>query len=67
MCTRNEMAKYWRQLSFDGYSVENTRGGHVRITHPNIKGAIFAAATPSNWRSLQNLLALLKRKRQSGV
>ena len=64
MCKRNETSKFWRQLSRAGYSVEQTRGGHVRITHPEFDGPVFAASTPSDWRSIQNLAAILKRKQR---
>jgi predicted RNA binding protein YcfA (HicA-like mRNA interferase family) len=48
-----------------GWTVEQTRGGHYRLRHPN--GAIvFTPTTPSCHRSLQNTASELRRALRRG-
>jgi hypothetical protein len=43
-----------------GWTIEKTNGGHLRFKGP--KGElVFSGSTPSDWRSLANLRASLKR------
>lgn len=61
MSRRIEAEKLWRQLRRQGFAVERTHGGHMRITHPRMTGPVFASSTPSDWHSLRNLQATLRR------
>lgn len=53
--------KLVRALREQGYTVEPTGGGHLRVL--DRRGAVVgvAAATPSDWRSDRNLLARLRQ------
>jgi hypothetical protein len=49
-----------RDAEHRGWVVTNTRGGHLKLTHPN--GAIyFTARTPSDWRAGKNVDRALRR------
>lgn len=61
MSRRNEAEKLWRQLRRQGFSVERTNGDHMRITHPAMRGPVFAASTPSDHHTMQNIQAELRR------
>ena len=58
------MTRYERELhqlaAEHGRRLEQTGGGHVRLVRPGSM-PIFAAATPSCWRALRNLVAMLRR------
>lgn len=56
------LSKYVRGLEAQGYTVVVTNGSHLRITHPNMDGPVFAGVTPSCHRADKNLRAILKRK-----
>ena len=49
-----------RKLCKQGFSVELTKGGHLRVTNPAGQH-INIANTPSDARSIRNLSARLKR------
>jgi predicted RNA binding protein YcfA (HicA-like mRNA interferase family) len=51
-----------RALAREGFTASMTRGGHWRFEHPNMVGPVFAPNTPSDYRGLKNLCALLRRK-----
>ncbi len=44
-----------------GWSVEQRRGGHLCWRPPGRGVQVFSATTPSDWRSLANVKASLKR------
>ncbi len=44
-----------------GWSVRKRRGGHLVWQRPDGDGLIFSASTPSDWRSLANVRASLRR------
>jgi len=44
-----------------GWSVQQRRGGHLCWRPPGRGAIVFSAATPSDWRSLANVRASLKR------
>lgn len=44
----------------EGWSIEPTNGGHLRLSHP-VGGLVFAAATPSCPRAVPNMRAQLRR------
>lgn len=54
-----------RAARADGWSVEPTGGGHLRLTHP-IGGLVFAPATPSCPRAVPNMRAQLRRALRRG-
>ena len=43
-----------------GWSVDPTNGGHLRFRGP-LGELVFASSTPSDWRSVANLKAQLRR------
>jgi len=43
-----------------GWRVQFTRGGHLRLRHPD-GGVVVAASTPSDQRALANLRAQMRR------
>lgn len=61
MTHTTEADKLWRQLRRQGFTVEHTKGGHIRITRSDMRRPVFAAATPSDARSLSNVEAQLRR------
>lgn len=64
MSGSSRMREVRRELERDGYVIAKTRGGHWRFEHPDMIGPVFAPDTPSDYRGLKNLRALLKRKRR---
>jgi hypothetical protein len=59
-------AKYLSDLKEEaakrGYVVGRTVGGHhLKITHPRIRTAIFASATPGDNKALRNTVAMMNR------
>ncbi len=44
-----------------GWSVHQRHGGHLCWRPPGRGAMVFSAATPSDWRSLANVRASLKR------
>lgn len=57
--------KIARELQAKGYTVRVTGGGHLKITHPDMDGPVFAGASASCNRANKNLWATLKRKTKS--
>ena len=62
MCSSSQKNDVLRWLQSHGFSCSRTRGGHLRIVHPSMKGAVFAPTTPSDHRGAKNMMALLRRK-----
>jgi predicted RNA binding protein YcfA (HicA-like mRNA interferase family) len=62
MRRNHQMNELRRRLRKDGYTLSKTNGGHLRVTHPDMDGPVFAPLTPSDYRAPKNLLATLKRK-----
>ncbi len=62
MSASNQMKEIRRALARRGFLMSKTRGGHLRIEHPNMEGPVFAPGTPSDHRSIANLRAILRRK-----
>jgi len=44
-----------------GWSVQKRQGGHLCWRAPGRGAMLFSAATPSDWRSLANVRASLRR------
>jgi hypothetical protein len=59
--TMKEITKVLRQAKRDGWIVTITRNNHFRLTHESSRAVTFAASTESDWRSLLNLKARLRR------
>ena len=49
-----------------GWEVGISGGCHYKLTHPRIKGAVFAAYTPSDGRSVMNARSVIKQKMRAG-
>lgn len=62
MSASSEMKGILRSLEQQGFTATRTRRGHWRIDHPAMRGPVFGASTPSDHRSIKNLLALIKRQ-----
>ena len=56
-----DMRKLAKACTANGWRVEPTRGGHVRLLSPDGEHLIIAEATPSDRRSLSNTKARLRR------
>lgn len=66
MATSRDYQQYIRDLQDWGYTVTVTGGSHFRITHPEMAGPVFASLSPSDWRAIRNLKAILRRARTPG-
>jgi len=45
-----------------GWKVSQTRGGHYCLVHQDgTSGPVYAPASASDWRSLRNTIAMLRR------
>lgn len=45
-----------------GYTLQGrTTGGHLKFTHPNLKGAVFIAPHSEEFRAMKNAMGQLKR------
>lgn len=61
MSNKQEIRKIVRQLErAEGWAVRPSGGGHWRATGPD-KALLFFPQTPSDNRSINNLIAALKR------
>lgn len=49
------------QKTFPAWSVDVTRGGHIRLTHTRTGKVLFASRTPSDWRADKNFLSQVRR------
>lgn len=67
MSNRAEAEKLWRQFRRQGFTVERTNGDHMRITHPAMHGPVISSSTPSDWHSLRNLQAQVRRAMKEGA
>jgi predicted RNA binding protein YcfA (HicA-like mRNA interferase family) len=65
MSSSNRMKEARRELERQGFTAIKTRGGHWRFEHPDMQGPVFAPDTPSDYRGIKNLHALLRRKMRS--
>ena len=48
------------QARLRGWCITHTRGGHLRLTHPN-GGLYHTAVSPSDWRVARNVDKALRR------
>lgn len=49
-----------------GGSVAVTKGGHLKITAPGLSRPVYTSQTPSDYRTVLNLNATLKRAARNG-
>jgi hypothetical protein len=63
----NSIAKTRREIERLGWATIQTRGGHLRCSHPHAAYPVFAASTPSDHRSWKNFRANLKRALAEGA
>lgn len=57
-----EMRRAVQVLERQGFTTCTTGSGHVKITHPQMDGPVFASTSPSCYRALDNLRSMLRRK-----
>ncbi|MCW2700580.1 MAG: Uncharacterized protein JWQ45_2115 [Blastococcus sp.] len=57
---RKDIRKLWKELTNQGFTVRATRRGHLLVQR---EGVVVAglAGTPSDYRSLKNSIAQLRR------
>ena len=58
--------EFLRRARRDGWQASPTRGGHIRLEHPDAAGPVIAPSTPSDWRSLANTQAEMRRQLRAG-
>ena len=57
-----DLRRLKRELARQGWSVEPTGGGHWKFTPPDpTKRVVFASASPSDFRSMSNVIRDLER------
>lgn len=44
-----------------GFTAERTNGGHIKFLHPQVAKPLFTSSTPSDWRTVENSKAQLRR------
>jgi predicted RNA binding protein YcfA (HicA-like mRNA interferase family) len=59
---KRDVQQLVRKLEDQGWAVVLTGGGHLKATPPGGGAPVFMPATPSDWRSLKNSTALLRRR-----
>ena len=62
MSAHKMMKQAIRQYERLGCSATKTRRNHWRIDLPNMKVPVFAPSTPSDYRSIKNFHAEMRRK-----
>lgn len=58
---QKEMKEIRREAERQGWRVEATKKGHIRFYAPDGTNIVHAAGTPSDRRSIDNLIAQLRR------
>jgi hypothetical protein len=58
--TCGDFTEVLRDAERRGWVVTHTRGGHLKLTHPNGR-FYFTARTPSDWRAGRNVDRALRR------
>ena len=63
--TTRPMNQVIKKAMSNGWRAQRTRGGHIRFDKKGC-GPVFTAFTPSDNRSLRNLVAQLRRSERAG-
>lgn len=50
-----------------GWTLDYTKRGHLKLVPPTGGTPVYAAGTPSDWRSVKNTAAMLRRAGVKGV
>jgi hypothetical protein len=50
--------KIWQQ---EGWQIQKSKGGHLKLLHKDAKVPVFCASTPSDYRAIMNIEGELKR------
>ena len=58
--------EFLRRARRDGWQASPTRGGHIRLEHPDAAGPVIAPSTPSDHRAMANAMAEMRRKLRQG-
>ena len=58
--------KLIRLIEADGWKVSVTGGGHLACRHPDASGTVYAAASASDHRALENLKHNMRRALRAG-
>lgn len=61
MAVKKDQQQLQREYEARGWTIERTGNNHLRWKPPGGGQPIFSSATPSEWRSLKNLRARLRR------
>lgn len=61
----SEMRKLKRALERDGFVIAHTPGGHICVRHTRMDGIVFGPSTPSDHRSIKNMLGEIRRRMRS--
>jgi predicted RNA binding protein YcfA (HicA-like mRNA interferase family) len=56
-----EMRQLIKRAEKEGWAAEQTKKGHWRLTHPKAAYHVIAPGTPSDYRSVKNTEAELRR------
>lgn len=57
----SDLRRLVRELKKQGFTVETTTKGHIRVLDANGSHVTITAGTPSDYRSRKNFLAELRR------
>jgi len=66
MSLKGDMKAFVRKKTREGWSVERTKKGHLRWVYLATGAVVISAATPSEYRTLQNTMADVKRCEKPG-
>ncbi|MGG5810956.1 hypothetical protein [Falsiroseomonas sp. CW058] len=56
-----KMSEHLRRWRSQGWQIEQTGGGHLRLRHPEATGVAFTSKTPGDHRAIANTDAQLRR------
>jgi len=61
----DQIGGFLRELNAQGFTlVKQKRNQHIKITHPAMRGSVYAACSPSDVRAIKNLRAEIRRRMQ---
>lgn len=61
MASKNDFKRLIKDAEKAGWTVEQSRGGHLKWKAPTGK-VIFSASTPSDHRAIKNHVSLMRRE-----